>query len=136
MAEDLHTVLALDYGDARVGVALGNTIARIANPKEVLANDEQLMPSIQKLILDNRVDNIVVGLPRNMDGTIGSQATKAENFASELRNVSKVPVTLHEEALSSIEAAEQYPNVAVDAAAAAVILQRYFEESTQTGEYA
>lgn len=133
---DSSIVLALDYGNQRVGVALGNGIARMANPLTVLLNDESLLSSVTDIVGKEHVSQIVVGLPRNMDGSLGAQAEKTTAFASELRSQVSVPVELHEETLSTVEAAELFPGVAIDAAAAAVILERFFNEGGQRKETA
>ena len=126
--------MALDYGAARVGMALGNTIARIANPSEVFQNDTDLMHKIRQAISQNNVDVVVVGLPRNMDGSVGQQAEHVLQFVEGLKNVVENDVSLQEETLSTVEAAQQFPNAPIDAAAAAIILQRYFDEQTYAGE--
>lgn len=124
----IFTVLAFDYGEKRVGTATGNGIARLATPGEVLTNDPDLIKRACLLASGCQADLLVVGLPRNMDGSEGHQAVRAKAFATELRERSGREVVMQDEALSTIEAAQQFPKVPVDAASAAIILERYFDE--------
>ena len=122
------TILAIDYGDKRVGIAYGNSIARIANPSEVFENNDDIYLKLLDLAKELNVQRVVVGLPRNMDGSLGYQALATQEFAGQLGAKLDVPIILQEETLSSLEAKQAFPAAPIDAAAAAIILQRYFDE--------
>ena len=122
------TILAIDYGDKRVGIAYGNSIARIANPSEVFENNDDIYLKLLDLAKELNVRRVVVGLPRNMDGSLGYQALATQEFAGQLGAKLDVPIILQEETLSSLEAKQAFPAAPIDAAAAAIILQRYFDE--------
>lgn len=133
MAADGY-ILAIDYGDRRVGLALGHTIARIPRPLLTLENSDTLVGDIQTVMNKEQATAIVVGLPRNMDGSLGPQAEKCQVFGENLGKQLGVPVSFVEETLSSVEAAafmsdKEAKKAGLDAVAAARILERYFEQS-------
>jgi putative Holliday junction resolvase len=132
-----HTILAIDYGDKRVGVAYAHHVAQIPYPLLTLDNDDSLFDQLHALVVQQRAACIVVGLPRNMDGTLGSQAHKTQVFGAELAKKLKIPVHFVDETLSSIEADSAYGSAATgksrhthtrDSQAAALILERYFDQ--------
>lgn len=133
MATDGY-LLAIDYGDRRVGLALAHTVARIPRPLLTLENGETLVEDIQAIVEQERVLELVVGLPRNMDGSLGPQAEKCRRFGDELHEKLGLPVVFVEETLSSVEASAymndpEAKKAGLDAVAAARILERYFEQS-------
>ncbi len=130
-----ENILALDYGAKRVGVAVAHPIARMPHPLSVLTNDEHLFDTIAELLETEAVGQLVVGLPRNMDGSIGPQAQECQLFGKKLQDALGLPVAFVDETLSSVSAdayIAQLPQkgIGLDAVAAAVILERYFTEST------
>lgn len=134
MAE-LAYILGLDYGAERVGVAIAHHIARLPRPLTTLPNDENLTAVLDELMYNEHVGRIVVGVPRNMDGTMSEQSEHCTAFAQELSSRQDVPVTMVDETLSSVEAekilqAQRQPYIKadIDAMAACVILERYFTE--------
>lgn len=134
-----YYIAALDYGSKRVGVAITSSIAKLPAPLTTLPNDDALLPSLTELIKREGVGLVVVGLPRNMDGTYSDQTRAAEAFATDLRQAVTVPVELADETLTSVDAeaslaGKQYDKGEVDALAAAYILQRYLAEHTIPGD--
>jgi len=131
-------ILALDYGEKRVGVALSHTVARLPRPLTTLPNDDKLMSNIQQLVIDEDAGLVVVGLPRGMDGGYTAQTRAAEQFAVELRAVLAVPVELADETLTSVDAETHlgsgpYAKGDVDAVAASLILERYLADHPTEG---
>jgi putative Holliday junction resolvase len=138
-------VLALDFGRRRIGVACGDTVSRTARPLSAVPNGPA-GPRWQELAAHVREWQpalIVVGLPYNVDGTESGMSGAARSFAGEFAARYALPVRLVDERYSSIEAGERLraqrnsglrkQRVAksdVDAAAACVILERWFLEST------
>lgn len=130
-----YYIAALDYGSKRVGVALTSSIAKLPAPLTTLANNDSLLQNLAELIRRESVKLVVVGLPRNMDGTYSDQTRAAEAFAAELRQTISVPVELADETLTSVDAeatlaGKRYDKGEVDALAAAYILQRYLADNT------
>jgi putative holliday junction resolvase len=127
-------ILALDYGKKRVGVAVAHVVARLPHPLITLANSETLFADVRKLVAQEDVSLVVVGLPRGMDGGYTLQTHTAEQFAHALRKVLTVPVVLADETLTSVDAeasladGERHAISDIDAVAASLILERYLAE--------
>jgi len=131
---DQTNVLALDFGDKRIGVAIANSEVRIASPLVTLSNDENLWSLLAKLIANNRIGMVVVGLPRGLDGQTTAQTQKAEAFMRELKQRIAVPVEAQDEAATSVKAEEElkargkpYDKSAIDALAATYILEDFLQ---------
>src|SRR4051812_39577963 len=77
--------LGVDYGDTRIGLALSDELVFLAHPIATLANDPSAIATIREMVAQKRVTGIVVGVPRNMNGTFGPSADKAKRFGEELR---------------------------------------------------
>ena len=126
-------ILALDYGSKRVGVAIAHTIARLPRPVTTLPNNETLLADIAKMVAAENVGQVLVGLPRGMDGGYTEQTREAESFATQLAHAITVPVELADETLTSVDAESalggtRYDKAEVDALAATYILERYLTE--------
>lgn len=126
-------ILALDYGSKRVGVAIAHTIARLPRPLTTLPNTETLLEDIRRLVTQEEVGLVLVGLPRGMDGGYTEQTKAAEHFAQQLSESLDVPVELADESLTSVDAEEAlagkvYTKADIDAMAAVYILGRYLTE--------
>lgn len=130
--------LGLDIGDKRVGVACGDTEVRIATPVEVIARGtiEQDARALAKIARAYDAQALVVGLPRNMDGTQGAQAEAAIAYAEEIARALQLPVRFWDERLTTIEATRRTHATGargkksrrgLDAIAAAVILQDFLD---------
>lgn len=101
--------LAIDLGSRRIGLALSDEGARFATPLEVLtvnSPDTALAP-ITAIVRREAVKRIVVGLPLNMDDTLGPQARAALQWANQLHRLSNIPIVYVDERLSSFEAEQQ-----------------------------
>jgi putative Holliday junction resolvase len=129
-------ILGLDYGAERVGVGIAHSIARLPRPLVTLKNDETLFDQLAHIVQSESVGRIVVGVPRNMDGSLSSQSVACEDFAAVLRKTFNQPVVTTDETLSSVEAEQRLKGAhladksLVDAQAAAIILERYFEQDS------
>jgi putative pre-16S rRNA nuclease len=141
------TILSVDYGRARIGLAIATAEARLARPLATLEriNRNEDMRRLRELVREHQVKQIVVGLPLLLDGTRGEMAEEAERFAQRARKQIGVPVEMMDERLTSWEAerlleeefgrkyrdesdkrkkkADEKPTV--DSVAAAVILREY-----------
>jgi len=132
------TLLGFDFGEKRIGIAVGETLTGIAHPLMGLDAEanERRFALIEKLVLDWRPQAFVVGRPRHADGGEHPIAKLAEKFGRRLAGRFNLPVTFVDETLSSAEAEsqmrEQHARIRakqdVDALAAAVILQSYLDD--------
>ncbi|MGB7846695.1 MAG: Holliday junction resolvase RuvX [Candidatus Acidiferrum sp.] len=99
-------ILALDYGRKKIGLALADSEARIAEPHDTLerVNRNEDMRRLREFARDHDVKQIIVGLPLRLDGTHGEMAEEATRFAERLRKQLGVPVEMVDERLTSWEA--------------------------------
>ena len=129
-------IMGIDYGDARTGVAISDLLCSIVGSTAVVPSRtrEKLMADILRLIQDNGVGEVVVGLPKNMDGTEGARAELCRAFADELKERCGLPVAMWDERRTTVEAhnilsAHNYHGQkrknTVDAVAASLILEGY-----------
>lgn len=129
-------VMAIDYGDARTGVAVSDPTGLLAGFTTVLPswNREKLLEELSELVQEHRVEELVVGLPRNMDGTEGPRAALCRDFAGALGERTGLSPVLWDERRSTIEAhgilraggkREKQHKKTVDAVAASLILEGY-----------
>jgi putative Holliday junction resolvase len=144
-------ILALDHGTKRVGVALSDEMATIAQPLEFVPA-QPVAKCLERIkdIADGRgVGEIVVGLPRNMNGTYGPAAESARAFATAVRETVGLPVNTWDERLTSVQAnrflieagmSRNQRKTKVDQSAAAILLQSYLDarallhERSEAGE--
>ena len=129
-------VMGIDYGDARTGVAISDLLCSIVGQTTVLTsrNTEKLLDKLMVLVKENQVGEIVVGLPKNMDGSEGPRAELCRAFADRLQEKSGLPVHMWEERRTTVEAhnilsehnyhGKKRKNT-VDAVAASLILEGY-----------
>ena len=131
-------VLGIDYGDKRIGLALSDQLKILASPLEVYIRKslQQDLEYIKKLIQSNQVDTVVIGLPLNMDGTLGDRALKTQEFGEQLKSVIDIPIVYIDERWTSKESERiliesnirrEKRKVLVDKVAAQNILQRYLD---------
>ena len=132
--------LGLDIGDKRIGVALSDPQGILASPFTIInRKDERLdIEAITDIISQQQVKQIIVGLPRSMDGSIGKQAEKVKTFVQKLCGHTEVPVLFRDERLTTVSAKRLMRAVNTpktrekaryDAIAAALILQGYLDEA-------
>jgi len=132
--------MGLDIGDRWTGVALSDPQGILASPLTILARQDDLrgIQAIVTLIDQHQVGRIIVGLPISMDGSIGQQAEKVKAFVRELSRYVEVPIEFRDERLSTVAAKRLMRTVKKtrktrdDAAAAALILQGYLDESSSS----
>jgi len=99
-------ILALDYGRARIGLAIADCETRMAHPLSTIEriNRNEDLRRVRELVREHGVKQIVVGLPLRLDGTRGDMAEEAERFAQRIRKQIGVPVDMTDERLTSWEA--------------------------------
>jgi putative pre-16S rRNA nuclease len=131
-------ILALDHGAKRIGIAVSDESQMIAQPLEYIpaASFADCLARLNDLINDQEVEMILIGMPRNMDGTFGPAALKVQDFVEALRSSLSVPIKTWDERLTSAQANRVLieANVRrdkrkekVDKMAAAILLQSYLD---------
>jgi putative holliday junction resolvase len=155
-----HRILALDYGRTKIGLATADSEARIAEPFDTLerVNRNEDMRRLRELVRDEKIKQIVVGLPLRLDGSRGDMADEVTGFAERVRKQVGVPVQMIDERLTSWEAERILEEelgrrikplagqagrkkvirpgdgkCSVDAVAAMVILREYLSHRHETG---
>ena len=129
-------IMAIDYGDARTGVAISDPAGLLAGYTTVIQSrkPEQVTEELCRLIRERQVDELVMGFPRNMNGTEGPRAELYRTFAAGLEAASGMPVNLWDERRTTIEAHQilhtggkkmKQHKANVDAVAASLILEGY-----------
>ena len=132
----MKRIMGIDYGDARTGVALSDLMCSIVGSSQVIPsrNKQKALADIVRIAKENDVGQIVVGLPRNMDGTEGSRAELCRAFAAELGELSGLEIVMWDERRTTVEAHNilsqhnyhgQKRKNTVDAVAASLILEGY-----------
>jgi putative holliday junction resolvase len=140
-----RTYMAFDFGERRIGVAIGNDLTESANPLTTIdaTTDEARFSAIEPLVNDWQPAAFVVGHPFHPDGKPHTMTLRAEKFARQLQGRFRRAAHLVDERYSSVDAAYALANnrmsgqkkkQAIDAAAAAVILRRFFESGAHHTE--
>lgn len=131
-------ILGIDYGDARTGLSVSDPTGMLAGSPSVIQerNRDKLLGKLCDYIAQNKIEEIVLGYPKNMDGSAGERAQKCEALADELRARTGLPVVLWDERRTTV-AAHQILHASgkkmkqhrqnVDAVAATLILQGYLD---------
>ena len=158
-ASERRAILGVDYGRARIGLAVADAETRMARPLSTMQriNRNEDMRRLRELVREHGVTQIVVGLPLRLDGTRGPMAEEAERFAGRVRKQIGVTVEMVDERLTSWEAErlleevqgrfihgeklsdrkrtrKTQDQITVDAVAASVILKEYLERQAQTAK--
>lgn len=131
-------IIGLDYGEARIGVAVSDLLGTIANPLDTISerDREKQLERVLEVIKREKAEKIVVGLPKRMDGTLGHRAEYTREFAEELALRCSLPLVMWDERLSSSEAHRMLESggvsgkkrkTKVDKIAAVLILQTYLD---------
>ena len=131
-------VLAIDFGSARIGLALSDPTGTLARPLPFLPakGDAKLAREIAALAEKEQAGHILLGLPRHMNGTLGEAAAKVQAFATALGSATKIPLELVDERLTTVQASRQLQEAGrdtraqrgrIDSEAAAVLLQGWLD---------
>ena len=132
----MKRIMAIDYGDARTGIAISDLLCSLVGSTTVIHSrvPEKTVAEICRLARENQVEELVMGFPRNMDGTEGPRAELYRDFARQLEAASGLPVHLWDERRTTIEAHQilsdhnyhgKKRKNTVDAVAASLILEGY-----------
>ncbi|MCX6893466.1 MAG: Holliday junction resolvase RuvX [Verrucomicrobiota bacterium] len=131
-------ILAIDHGTVRMGIAISDELKVIAQPLEFIPAQPfaAFLDRLKELLRLNEVELILVGMPRNMDGSYGPAAQKARDFITALQAAVNVPIKTWDERLTSVQAnryliqagtRRQKRKEKVDQTAAAILLQSYLD---------
>jgi putative Holliday junction resolvase len=133
-------LLGIDYGTVRIGLALSDPTGTLASPLPFLENQspKQVIAAITALIETHQITGLVVGMPRNMDGTYGPSAQKVKDFIAEMKKDISLPIQPIDERLTTAQASKQLSGIGlnqkqlrkkVDSSSASLILQQYLDRT-------
>jgi len=131
-------ILGLDHGTKRVGVAVSDEMHMIALPLEYIAPEPfaDFLARLKEILREKEIELILIGMPRNMDGSYGPAALKVQEFAAALKDAVTVPLKLWDERLTTTQAQKfliqggmrrEKRKEKVDQTAAAILLQSYLD---------
>jgi putative Holliday junction resolvase len=139
----MNPILALDLGRARIGVAISDELQLLAHPLKTIPADNQFTSRLAQIIREKKVDRVVVGIPRQMNGQIGAAATEALRFVEKLRAILPCPVVTWDERLTTVAAHRALRDAGkktrdtrgyIDQVAAQMILQGYLDRRQAENE--
>jgi putative Holliday junction resolvase len=131
-------ILAIDHGTRRMGVALSDPTGVIAQPLETIAAEPfaRFLDRLKEILREKEVELVLVGMPRNMDGSYGPAALKVQEFVGVLKEAIPIPIQVWDERLTSVQANRFLIQAdvrradrrgKVDQTAAAILLQSYLD---------
>lgn len=131
-------ILALDHGTVRIGVAISDELKMIAQPLEFIPAEpfDRFVDRLKQIMAEKPVELIILGMPRNMDGSYGPAAQKVQEFLARLKEQVTVPIRTLDERLTSVQAnrlliqadvRRDKRKQTVDKMAAAILLQSYLD---------
>ena len=132
----MNRILALDFGRARIGVAISDELQLLAHPLETIRANEKPTERIAEIVCEKKVDLVVAGIPKRMNGQIGTAATEVLQFVDKLRAILPCPVVTWDERLTTVAAQRALRDAGkktrdtrgyVDQVAAQMILQSYLD---------
>lgn len=104
MQDSTKSLIALDIGEARIGIAMANMLAKLPSPLTTIKNDDLVFDAIGSLLGKHDAAAVVVGLPRGMDSQETAQTRSVEEFVNKLRSHTELPIYWQDEALTSRKA--------------------------------
>jgi len=131
-------ILALDHGTVRIGVAVSDELKLIAQPLEFIPAEPfaDFLARLQEIIREKEVELLLIGMPRNMDGSYGPAALKVREFVARLKDAVPIPIKTLDERLTTVQAQRfliqggvrrDKRKEKVDKTAAAILLQSYLD---------
>jgi len=136
-------LLGIDYGDSRIGLAISDELGSFAHPYRTLQAGPRVIEEIRVIVEQEKISGIIIGLPKNMDGTLGPSAAKAKLFGEQLSKVlPAMKISFWDERLTTREAqralhsagknAKQSKKM-IDQVAAQILLQNYLDSLQWAG---
>ena len=131
-------ILAIDHGTVRMGIAVSDELKMIAHPMEYIPAEPfgAFLDRLKQILRDKEAELVLVGMPRNMDGSYGPAALKVQEFVTALKDAITVPIRTWDERLTSAQAnrfliqgnvRREKRKEKVDSMAAAILLQSYLD---------
>lgn len=139
----MNRAMALDLGDRRVGIAMSDLMKMIANGYETYyrsGDESRDIEYIKRLVVDNNVDEVVIGLPINMDGTEGIRVEKSREFGQKLGEIIDAKIFFEDERLTTVSAERvliegdvrrDKRKTVIDMVAATIILQAFLDKRSR-----
>ena len=136
----MSRLLGIDFGTVRIGLSLSDPTRTLASPLPFLDNNSpsQVISALSMLIETNQITGLVIGMPRNMDGTYGPSAQKVRDFIAQIQKSISLPITPIDERLTTAQASKQLSGIGlnqkqlrkkVDSSSASLILQQYLDRN-------
>ena len=132
--------LGIDYGDSHIGLAISDELGSFAIPYRTLRRNPKTSDEIRQIVESKRITGILIGLPKNMDGTLGSSAAKSKEFGLQLQAAFlTIKIVFWDERLTTIEAQRALHSAGkntkqskkvIDQVAAQILLQSYLDALT------
>ncbi len=122
--------VGVDPGEKRIGCARGDALGVLATPRGVLGSRESLVNWLVQTDEDYQLSGVVVGMPRNMDGSFGPMAIRSLQLVRWLREQVQFPIFLWDERLTSVHAGRLAGKSGIDEKAAAILLQSFLDAGT------
>jgi putative Holliday junction resolvase len=132
----MKPILGIDFGQVRIGAAISDELQLLAHPLETIPANEQASSRVAQIVHEKRVEHVVAGVPRRMNGQIGAAATEVLQFVEKLRGILPCPVVIWDERLTTAAAHRalrdagkktRHTRSYVDQVAAQMILQSYLD---------
>ena len=132
----MNPILGLDFGRARIGVAISDELQLLAHPLETIQANQQPAARIAEIVRERKIDHVVAGIPKRMNGQIGPAATEVLEFVERLRAILLCRIVTWDERLTTVAAHRalrdagkktQHTRGYVDQVAAQMILQSYLD---------
>ena len=132
----MNPILALDFGRARIGVAISDELQLLAHPLETISADQQPTARVAEIVREKKIDHVVTGMPKRMNGQLGSASAEVVEFVKKLRAILPCPVVTWDERLTTAAAHRALRDAGkktrhtrgyVDQVAAQMILQSYLD---------
>ncbi len=141
----MNPALGIDFGQSRIGVAISDELRLLAHPLETIQAGKDAIARITQIVREKKIDHVVVGIPRNMDGSFGPAADEALTFVERLRAALPCKVAKWDERLTTVAAHRALREAGkktratrgyVDQVAAQMILQGYLDREQEAARVA
>ena len=139
----MKPILALDFGRARIGAAISDELQLLAHPVETIPANQKALSRVAEIVRERKVDHVIAGIPRQMNGQIGTAATEVLQFVEKLRAILPCPVVTWDERLTTVAAHRALRDAGkktrdtrsyIDQVAAQMILQSYLDRRAADAE--
>jgi len=136
----MNPILGLDFGRARIGAAISDELQLLAHPLETIPTNQQALARVAEIVRERKVDHVVTGMPKQMNGQMGAAAAEVLKFVEKLRAILPCPIVTWDERLTTAAAHRALRDAGkktrhtrgyVDQVAAQMILQSYLDNRAQ-----